>query len=60
MLCVCVHGLCLETVLQLAKTSDSNLGVVHFKHLVGQVSNQPSLLETMFLICRVKILSQDS
>ena len=50
---VCVHGLCLETVRELAKSSDSNLGAVHVKHLVRQANNQTSLLETMFLLCRV-------
>lgn len=52
---VCVHGLCLETVHELAKSADSNLGAVHVKHLVRPVNNQSSLLETMFLLCWVKI-----
>lgn len=53
-----VHGLCLEEAHKLAKSSDSNLSAVHVKHLVRQESNPVSLLETMFLMCRVKILSQ--
>lgn len=53
-----VHGLCLEEAHKLAKSSDSNLSAVHVKHLVRQESNQTSLLETMLLMCRVKILSQ--
>lgn len=51
---VCVHGLCLETVHELAKSTDSNLDAVHVKHLVRPANNQTSLLETMFLLCRVK------
>lgn len=42
--CVRVHGLCLETVCELAKSSDSNLGAAHVKHLVRQASNPTSLL----------------
>lgn len=53
---VCVHGLCLETVHELAKSADSNLGAVHHvKHLVRPANNQTRRLETMFLLCRVKI-----
>lgn len=51
---VCVHGLCLETVHELAKSADSNLDAVHVKHLVRPANNQTSLLEAMFLLCRVK------
>ena len=43
--CECVHGLCLETVRELAKSSDSNLGAAHVKHLARQASNPTSLLE---------------
>lgn len=56
---VCVHGLCLETVRELAKRADSNLGAVHVKHLGRPENNQSSLLETMFLLCRGKDLSLD-
>lgn len=52
---MCVHGLCLETVCELAKSADSNLGAVLVKHLVRLANNQTSLLETMFLSCQVKI-----
>ncbi len=52
---VCVHGLCLETVCEFAKSSGGNLGAVHVKHLVRQLNNQSSLLETMFLLRWVKI-----
>lgn len=51
-----VHGLCLEEAHKLAKSSDSNLSAVHVEHLVRQGSNQTSLLETMYLMCRVKNL----
>lgn len=39
---------------ELAKSADSNLGAVHVKHLVRPANNQTSLLEMMFLLCRVK------
>lgn len=31
---VCVHGLCLETVRELAKSADSSLGAIRVSHLV--------------------------
>lgn len=49
---VCVHGLCLETVCELAKSADSNLGAVHVKHLARPTNNQTSLQETVFLLCK--------
>lgn len=38
--CVCLHGSCLETVREHAKSSDCNHGALHVKHLVRQKKNQ--------------------
>lgn len=55
---VCVHGLCLETVHELAKSTDSNLGAGHVRHLAKPMNNQTGLLETMFLLCRLRLKSR--
>lgn len=36
----------------------TSLPEAHVKHLVRQASSQAGVLEMLFLICRVKILSQ--
>lgn len=55
--CVCMACVW-RRVCELAKSADSNLGVLHVKHLSRLANNHTSSLQTMFLLSSVKIKSK--